>query len=62
MRRQNRHVCDVCRYETDPRMTYVVALSRIKPDGAWEVENEYHLCPKCLRLVRARIEQSLDVV
>ena len=62
MKRFGRYICDCCRYELDPRATYVVTLSRIKPNDIWEVEREYHFCPKCLRLARARIEQSVEVV
>ena len=63
MKVQNNYICDCCQKKCDPRATYAVTISKIQTNGlTWHVENEYHVCPYCLRLVKLRIEDALEVV
>ena len=62
MKRANKYVCDSCHMLLDPRAVFAVSISRIKTDGLYELESEYHFCPKCLQLARVRVEQSVEAM
>ena len=60
MKRANKYVCDYCHMLLDPRAVYSVSVAQIKTNDLYEIQTEYHFCPKCLRLVQARVEQSVS--
>lgn len=60
MKRFGRYICDKCHLELDPRGTYAVCIDKIEPSGIYTAQAEYHFCPQCLQLARARVEQSTE--
>jgi len=61
VRKFGRYICDHCHAELDPREVYAVGIDKVETSGIYTSQAEYHFCPKCLRLVKARVEQSTEL-
>lgn len=53
------YTCDSCHKLLGTQNIYAVSVSHIRPDGTYEVDHEHHFCANCLRIVDARIGQSV---